>query len=159
MCVCTVIGVFWSVCDLWVICRSLADDFSSLCSDAVRRVDRRIIRRQRDSVTDPYRRRWSDTAVPRWDEPSPVHKRRARTLVVRPASAQRRTVVQPQQQTTSTPIRLCYITNTSIYIFIRQKAEETSEKKATDTQQQQQQKHTQKNTVKAGELVNTCLKN
>ena len=45
-----------------------------------------------------------------------------------------------------------------IYIFIRQKAEETSEKKATDTQQQQKQKKT-KNTVKAGELVNTCLKN
>ena len=47
-------------------------------------------------------------------------------------------------------------------LFAR-KAEETNEKKATDTQQQQQKTKTKtkntKNTVKAGELVNTCLKN
>jgi len=55
-------------------------------------------------------------------------------------------------------IKSIFLKRQYIYIFIRQKAEETSEKKATDTQQQQQQQNT-KNTVKAGELVNTCLKN
>ena len=59
-------------------------------------------------------------------------------------------------------VRVGDCSRVTLYIFIRQKAEETSEKKATDTQQQQQQQKTQKNTkntVKAGELVNTCLKN
>jgi len=49
-----------------------------------------------------------------------------------------------------------------IYIFIRQKAEETSEKKQQthNNNKKKQKKHKKhKNTVKAGELVNTCLKN
>ena len=45
----------------------------------------------------------------------------------------------------------CFLLFFIIYIFIRQKAEETSEKKATDTQQQQQKtKKTHKKHCQSG---------